>query len=170
MAAVIWPRQFTVRLVKRQWLAPDIIEFCCTRPANLDFAQGQFLQFVTNGAKRDYTLVSAPDAPTLDFCLKVRPKGRFSKTILEATPGHPFHISGPYGHFTCRRSSNPSVFAATGTGIAPFVAFSRDRVGNAMLLHGVDSSDALIYQPIVQRAVERYIPCLGQTVENETHI
>lgn len=167
MAGVNRPQHFAVELVKRHWIAPDVIEFQCTRPTDIAFAPGQFMRFIINGVERDYTMVSVPEASTLDFCLKIRPNGLFSKTILKARLGHTFNLSGPHGHFVYRRPLNPAVFVATGTGIAPFVAFSRCRIGEAILLHGVDSPEALIYQSIVQREVEAYIPCISQSAKSE---
>ena len=166
MAALNRPKFFTAELVKRHWIAPDVIEFQCVRPVDVSFAPGQFMRFFIDDVQRDYTMVSAPETSTLDFCLKIRPNGLFSKTILDAPLGHIFHLSGPHGYFVYRRSLNPSVFVATGTGIAPFVAFSRYGVEKAVLLHGVDSPETLIYQPIVQQAVDLYVPCIAQSVDN----
>ena len=166
MATVTRPQHFVVELVKRHWIAPDVIEFQCARPAGITFAPGQFIRFVIDGGERDYTMVSAPDASTLDFCLKIKPHGRFSKVVLEVPLGHIFDVSGPHGHFVYRRSPNRAVFVATGTGIAPFAAFSRCGVEKATLLQGAGSPESLIYRPVVQMGVDRYIPCITQSVES----
>jgi ferredoxin-NADP reductase len=60
---------FSARLVDRHWLAPGILEWRLTRPAGVGFIPGQFLRFVMDGYQRDYTMVSDPDAETLDFCM-----------------------------------------------------------------------------------------------------
>ncbi len=120
------------------------------------------MRFVIDSVERDYTMVSAPEAETLNFCLKIREEGRFSKTILTAPLGHPFQMSGPHGHFVYRKSENPALFVATGTGIAPFVAFSQSEIGKATLLHGVGSAELLTYQEILQRAIDTYVPCISR--------
>ncbi len=162
METVASQHAFTIRLVKRHWLAPGIIEFGCSRPQGLTFIPGQFMRFEMVGYQRDYTLVSAPDGPTLDFCLKIRKDGRFSKAILDLPLGHRFDVTGPLGYFTYHKSKNLGLFVATGTGVAPFVAFCRSQVGKALLIHGVESTDQLLYQPLLQGAVKSYVPCISK--------
>ena len=76
--------RFRARLVDRHWLAPGILELRLTRPEGVTFIPGQFLRFVMDGYERDYTMVSAPDAETLDFCIAMVDGGRFSSDIQKA--------------------------------------------------------------------------------------
>ena len=157
---------FSAHLVDRHWLAPGILEWRLTRPAGVSFIPGQFLRFVMNGYARDYTIVSAPDAETFDFCVALVDGGRFSSDIQQADIAASFRLTGPHGHFIFQGAANPAVFVATGTGVAPFVAFCRSGVENALLLHGVGTPDRLIYRDILQSGLRGYVPCISRPCEN----
>lgn len=157
--------RFSARLVDRHWLAPGILEIRLTRPQGVTFIPGQFLRFVMDGYERDYTMVSTPDAETIDFCIAVVDGGRFSSDIQKAGIDDTLQLTGPHGHFVIRGPANPAVFVATGTGIAPFVAFCRSGAGAGRLLHGVGTPDRLIYRDILQSAVGDYVPCISRSSE-----
>jgi ferredoxin-NADP reductase len=160
---------FPAVLADRRWLAPGILEFRLWRPDGFSFIPGQFLRFRMDGVQRDYTMVSRPEAQTLDFCIAVVDGGRFSTKIQRAPIGSVFQVSGPLGHFIYQGAVNPAVFVATGTGIAPFVAFCRSGVDRALLLHGARQADGLIYRDVLAPAVHPYIACIGRpstTAEN----
>jgi len=152
---------FLAVLADRRWLAPGILEFRLRRPDGFTFIPGQFLRFTVNGVQRDYTMVSRPEAKTLDFCIAVVDGGRFSTEIQRARIGSRFQVSGPLGHFVYQGAGNPAVFVATGTGIAPFVALCRSGVKRAILLHGVRHPAGLIYRNILAPAVQPYVACIG---------
>lgn len=153
---------FSAVLVDRRWLAPGVLEFRLRRPDGFTFFPGQFLRFTVDGVQRDYTMVSRPEAQTIDFCIAVADGGRFSTAIRQARIGSRFQASGPLGHFIYQGAANPAVFVATGTGIAPFVAFCRSGVERALLLHGVHHADGLIYRNVLAPAVQGYFACIGR--------
>ena len=153
---------FSAVLEDRRWLAPGILEFRLRRPDGFTFIPGQFLRFTVDGVQRDYTMVSRPEAKTLDFCIAAAAGGRFSTAIQQARIGSRFQVHGPLGHFIYQGAGNPSVFVATGTGVAPFVAFCRSGVEGVFLLHGVRHPDGLIYRNILAPAVKPYIACIGR--------
>ncbi len=149
-------------LVGRHWLAPGILEIRLARPEGVTFIPGQFLRFVMDGYARDYTMVSAPDAETLDFCIATVDGGRFSSDIQRADSHATFQLTGPHGHFVFQGQANPAVFVATGTGVAPFVSFCRSGVDAGLLLHGVGTPDRLIYRDILQSGLRGYVPCISR--------
>lgn len=153
---------FRATLAAKQWLAPGVLEIRLSRPAGLSFIPGQFIRFLMDGYQRDYTMVSSPNADTMDFCIALVPQGLFTKTIQKAEIGDVFSLSGPHGYFVYQGDVNPAVFVTTGTGIAPIVAFSRAGFGDAILLHGVKSSDQLIYRDMLSSATHNYVPCVSQ--------
>ena len=157
--------RFSARLVDRHWLAPDILELRLTRPEGVTFIPGQFLRFVMDGYERDYTMVSTPDAKRIDFCIAMVDGGRFSSDIQKAGIGSTFQLTGPHGHFVFQGPANPAVFVATGTGVAPFVAFCRSGVDAGLLLHGVGTPDRLIYRDILQSGLRGYVPCISRPFE-----
>lgn len=160
-------RLATVVLTAKHWLTPGILEFRITRPAGFSFIPGQFLRFLMDGYQRDYTPVSKTDATTIDCCTAVLNKGRFSSDILKADLGVALQISGPHGHFVFQGTVNPAVFVATGTGVAPFMAFSRAGVSDALLLHGVGSPAELIYRNSLQSGLREYVPCISQPFKKD---
>jgi len=157
--------RFSARLVDRHWLAPGILELRLTRQEGVTFIPGQFLRFVMDGYERDYTMVSTPDAKTIDFCIAMVDGGRFSKDIQKADIGTPFELTGPHGHFVFKGPANSAVFVATGTGVAPFVAFCRSGVDAGLLLHGVGAPDRLVYRDILQSGLRGYVPCISRFSE-----
>ena len=165
----VTPR-FTACLVERHWLAPGILELRLTRPVEIAFIPGQFMRFVMDGYERDYTMVSTPDAETIDFCIAIVGGGQFSGDILKADIGTPFQLSGPHGHFIFQGPANPAVFVATGTGVAPFVAFCRSGVNAGLLLHGVVTPDRLIYREIFQSTLCEYVPCISRPFDSRDNV
>ena len=157
--------RFSARLLDRHWLAPGILELRLSRPVGIGFIPGQFMRFVMDGYARDYTMVSSPDAVTIDFCIAMVAGGRFSRDIQKADIEATFQLTGPHGHFVYQGTTNPAVFVATGTGIAPFVAFCRSGVDAGLLLHGVGSPDRLIYRDFLQSALDDYVPCISRSSE-----
>lgn len=160
--------EYTASLVNRHWPAPGILELRLTRPADVSFFPGQFLRFVMDGYERDYTLISAPEAETIDFCIAMVEGGRFSGDIQKAKIGARLLLSGPHGRFVFQGPLNPAVFVATGTGVAPFVAFCRSGVGAALLLHGVGTPERLIYRDVLQSALHGYVPCISRPSESRS--
>jgi ferredoxin-NADP reductase len=71
-------------------------------------------------------------------------------------------LTGPHGHFVFQGPANPAVFVATGTGIAPFVAYCRSGVDSGLLLHGVGTADRLIYRDILRSTLGDYVPCISR--------
>lgn len=153
-------------LRERRWLAPGVLELRLHRPEDFTFIPGQFLRFVMDGYQRDYTMVSDAHAESIDLCIAMVDGGRFSGEILTADIGAALPVSGPHGHFVYQGVANPAVFVATGTGVAPFVAFCRGGVGNALLLHGVSTTDQLIYREFLQPVLSGYVPCISQPDEH----
>lgn len=161
--------RFSASLVDRHWLAPSILELRLTRPEGLAFIPGQFLRFLMDGYERDYTMVSTPDAETVDFCIAMVDGGRFSSDIRNAGIDATFQLTGPHGHFVFQCPANPAVFVATGTGVAPFVAFCRSGVDTGLLLHGVGTPDRLLYRDVLQSALPDYVPCISRPFERRGH-
>ena len=168
MARIDEMSRFASPLVSTREIAPGILEVRMARPAGFRFLPGQFVRFVVDDYQRDYTIVSQPDAQTIDFCIALVEEGRFSHTIGKTKPGKRFHFSGPHGHFIFQKSAHRPVFVATGTGVAPFVAFCRSGAKDALLLHGVATSDQLIYRYLLESCLYSYIPCISGAFEKKS--
>ena len=152
-------------LVATHAIAPNILEVSMQRPAGFSFLPGQFVRFIMDGYQRDYTLVSHPDDDTIVFCMALIKGGRFSNTIVKARAGDRFQFSGPHGHFIFQSAAHQPVFVATGTGVAPFVAFCRSGVNSALLLHGVPNPDQLIYRHLLEPCLNTYVACVSRAFD-----
>jgi NAD(P)H-flavin reductase len=151
----------TSELVHRRWLSKKAFEIGLSRPAGFEFSAGQSIRMIHGGHERYYSLITAVDDQFLAICVRFIPGGMFTPVLAEAEPGARFQFTGPHGYFLFRPSQRPAVFAATGTGIAPFVAMARSGVCGFTLLHGVRTPDELYYQQVFKGVSAAYLPCLS---------
>ncbi len=151
---------YTLEVTGHRWLSDHTIEVRFQRPQGFDFLPGQKIRFIDGKLERDYTLLGPRDAAEVAVCVRHIPGGRFSPRLAEAKIGDLFQATPPFGYFTFSATARQAVFIATGTGIAPFVAFVRDGVRHFDLLHGVRSDKELYYHEELAGAARHYIPCL----------
>jgi ferredoxin-NADP reductase len=153
----------SVEMLQRRWLSQNAFEIELTRPPAFKFKAGQTICFIHESMQRYYSLLSAPDDPTLKLCVYHVPRGSFSPVLADAAIGTPFSITGPHGYFTFNRSERAPVFVASGTGIAPFVSMGRSGIADFILLHEVELAEDLYYQDLFREIASNYVPCLPQT-------
>ncbi len=154
-------RDYTIHVIGRRWLNERIFELRFDRPPGFDFQPGQKIGFRFQAATWDYTLLGPTHGPELSICVRHLPEGRFSPRLAAAAPGEPFQIGAASGFFTFKPSPQPAVLVATGTGVAPFVAFARAGVRGFDLLHGVRAAEDLVYGRELAAAARTYRPCLS---------
>ena len=126
------------------------------------FKPGQRLRIYHRSTQRDYTPVSAPQAPEIAFCIRKIDTGLFTPVLSTADIGTRFEVSGPDGYFTFKPSERTPVFIATGAGIAPFCSMARSGVTGFVLLHGVDNPDDLYYAAELKTAADLYVACISK--------
>lgn len=151
----------TGELLHRRWLSRKAFEIELSRPSGFEFSAGQSIRMIHEGHERHYSLISAVDDQTLAICVRYIPGGMFTPVLAEALPGTRFQFTGPHGYFVFKPSRRPAVFAATGTGIAPFVAMARSGVRGFTLLHGVRTAEELYYKKVFDGIADAYRPCLS---------
>ena len=152
----------TVELLQRRWLSKKAFEIELTRPASFEFKAGQTILLIHTSIKRHYSLLSAPNDPNLTLCVHHLPEGQLSSVLANAEIGFQLKLTGPHGYFTFKPSDRMPVFIATGTGIAPFVSFSRSGVTDFTLLHQAISADELYYQSYFNKFAPKYFSCLTE--------
>jgi len=157
--------EYVSRIIRRQWLAPDVFVLRLERPPGFDFTAGQRVRLHFGEEARDYSVIPGPHPDALEFLIRKVPGGIVSAYLCRCPLQTPLHFSGPGGHFIYRPSSRPAVFAATGTGIAPFAAMSRCGVRGFIMLHGVRTTDELYYRDLIVPAAAQFVPCLTGPVE-----
>jgi len=163
------PNLYAAAVCGHTWLAAHSFEIRFRRPAEFAFLPGQKIQVTYEGIKRDYSLLTIPEGDELAICVRHIPEGRMSPVLAHATIGQIFHLTPAFGFFLFQPSQRPAVFVATGTGIAPFVAFVRSGVRHFHLLHGVRCAEELYYHELLAPAASSYIPCLSGTRSPDPH-
>lgn len=155
----------TVTILRHRWLSVNAFELVLERPQGFSFCAGQKVLLEASGIRREYSLASSPDEQELVICMRFVKDGSLSARLSTATAGQHVYISDAYGFFVYRPGQ--AVFVATGTGVAPFVAYAKSGVTGYALIHGVRDVGDLYYQDILKSSVKRYIPCItGKTSFN----
>ena len=150
-----------VPVTGRTWLTDRTFEMRFERPAGFAFLPGQKIKLTVGPTYRTYTLISAPKDSELAICVRLIARGQISPLLAEAPVGRMFSLSPAFGFFLYQPSRHPSVFVATGTGIAPFVAFARAGVRDFHLLHGVRQAADLYYHALLADCAHTFVPCLS---------
>lgn len=148
-------------LRKHRWLCRRTFELTLSRPAGFSFSPGQRIRVFRDGDERDYSIVSAQDDGHLTLCIRRVPGGRVTEALARLTTGASVDFAGPFGYLSWRPADRPTVFVATGTGVAPFVAMLRSGAAGFVLMHGVRDSSELYYASELRRAARIYVPCLS---------
>jgi benzoate/toluate 1,2-dioxygenase reductase component len=151
------------KLVNRKWLSEKTFEVELVRPSDFEFIPGQNIRFVHGDLERYYSIISAPNEPSIGLCIRFLHDGIFSTVLANAEPGTGFQFTGPHGYFIYKSSKRPAVFVATGTGIAPFVSMARSGIKDFLLLHGVSRWEDLYYESIFRKTASRFIPCISNS-------
>ncbi|MFO7685311.1 MAG: FAD-binding oxidoreductase [Desulfobacterales bacterium] len=152
---------YDTELLEKRPISADTFEMVLSRPSGFEFTAGQRIRLTHAGLARDYSLANAPAETALVLLIRQVAAGRLSPLLSAAPIGTVFTFSGPHGYFVFRRSAQPPVFVATGTGVAPFAAMARSGVSGFTLLHGVRRSEESYYASLLRSHARRYIACLS---------
>ncbi len=156
-------------LRERKWLTADSYVLSLERPESFAFTPGQRIGLQSAGLLRDYSLISAPQAPMLDILIRRIPGGTMSSHLAELPLETAIEIEGPHGYFIFQDEGNTPLFVATGTGIAPFVSMARAGVRGFRLLHGVRTAEELYFAHEMRACADDFLACLtGGTTPSGT--
>ncbi len=112
------------------WHSPDIFEIRFERDG-MTFTAGDCVAlYHANGKQsRPYSMASGTGEELLRFVIRRMPGGVLSEWLATRQPGDRVMRSPPFGWFRPGHAepAESSVFIATGTGIAPFLAYLRSR-------------------------------------------
>jgi len=137
----------TVRNVR--WFGREVFEISLEREG-LAFTPGDCLAlFAADGrVSRPYSIASGIHDDAVRFVVRHMPGGVVSTFLSSRKPGDAVRVSPPFGWFRPgeHRGVRPFVFIATGTGIAPFLAYLRSYPESkpAACLYGVRNGVDLI--------------------------
>ena len=148
MSTAMNPDMMMVRSVR--WFGREVFEIAMERN-NLVFMPGDCLAlFAADGrVSRPYSIASGIHDDTVRFVIRHMPGGVVSSFLSSRQPGDAVRVSPPFGWFRPGEHAEvrPFVFIATGTGIAPCIAYRRTYPQlNLTVLHGVRSEDDLFYR------------------------
>lgn len=142
------PRTWNARVLSQRRLSATGYELQLSRDG-AEFHAGQLL--TVHGANvlhdRTYTIASGECDESLRLLYRLIPTGALTPRLVTLQPGDHLKVSAPYGEFILRDPARPVVFIATGTGIAPCIAYRRTHPRlNLTVLHGVRSEGDLFYR------------------------
>jgi CDP-4-dehydro-6-deoxyglucose reductase len=153
------PETFDARLVRARPLSPSVRELVFERVdgAPFVFEAGQWVSLVLplpeGELRRAYSIASAPDGtPRFDLTVTHVSKGPGSSFLHSLASGTTLRTVGPQGFFTRPLAeAGPSLFIATGTGIAPFRSMIRAALAAKSphpmsLLFGVRHEEDILYR------------------------
>lgn len=173
---------FQVRLTQRRDVTPRVQELVFERVdgAPFLFRAGQWVSLVLpvhdakgRPVRRSYSLASVPQAsPRFELLVTRVDDGVASDWLHTAPLGVELEAKGPQGVFSRALDAGPSLFVATGTGVAPFRGFIHEaveakRTDPLWVLLGVRSEADLLYAAefealAKQHAHVRFLPTLSR--------
>lgn len=155
-------RRYRARVLALRAIGPAAYELTFERQG-MTFAAGQCLTIHGPIPQHDrsYTIASGERDEHLQIVFRLIPSGKLTPRLAQLQPGNEIEFSGPFGEFTVRDAAKPIVFVATGTGIAPCLAYRRTWPDlNITLVHGVRYGADLYYRNIFEHRA--YFPCVSR--------
>lgn len=172
------PETFSARLVEARPLTARVKALVLERVDGRPFAfsAGQWVSLVLplldekqRPLRRSYSVASAPaPSPRFELVVTLVEGGTGSTWLHQAPPGTVLEVKGPQGTFTHLAPDAPSLFVATGTGIAPFrgmlhAAVAAGRTAPVRVLFGIRTlADGLYLEEL--EALARAHPWLALEV------
>ncbi len=158
---VVVPETFEATLVLARMVTPRVRELVFERVDGkpFSFRAGQWVSLVLplldekdRPLRRSYSIASVPSAgPRFELVVTRVDEGRGSTWLHELPVGTSLEVKGPQGMFQRAADAGPSLFVATGTGVAPFRGMLHDALaarGTTPLwvLFGVRSPQDALYR------------------------
>lgn len=164
-----------LRLIDRQTVAQNTMEFRFAKPADITFTAGQNINIKLSqllyedkrGPRRTFTLSSAPYEDYLSVTTRMTGSG-FKKTLAELPFGTEVEFMGPKGEFALQTRWKQAVLIAGGMGITPFRSmilqslYEKQNYSMTLLYSNKDVQSCAYHALLVRIAGEttgfRYVP------------
>lgn len=140
VAGPIIAETFSTRLVESKAMSERVRHLVLERVDGraFEFTSGQWVSVILpldddkgRPLRRSYSIASVPDGtPRFELIVTQVEGGPGSTFLCHASVGTLLDVKGPQGTFT-RVNDGPSLFVATGTGIAPFRGMLHDALAQA---------------------------------------
>lgn len=130
------------RVISIRWYSPEVFELCLER-RDIVFKPGDCVALFAQDLRtsRPYSFAGGAQEELLRIVVRVMPGGVVSGFLASRQPGDLVRVSPPFGWFRPgqAKEGGPFVFAATGTGISPFLSWLRTNPDYppAVLLYGI---------------------------------
>lgn len=129
--------KFEAQLSEKVTLGSNFLflQFELIEPHRIEFQAGQYilLEIPTSPKKRQYSITSAPRLDhAIQLLVEIVPEGQASGYFASMEVGHKITFWAPAGEFVIKEdiqaNSDPLVFVATGSGLAPLRAIILDQL------------------------------------------
>jgi len=163
------PQQFKAVLQEKQVFNPKftLFRFELTQPHRLVFAAGQYVSIKINdlGERRPYSICSNPTTDhAFELLVDTSIGGKGCQFLQNLQLGQEIELLAPLGRFIVEpiKPTNPLIFVATGSGIAPLRAMILDQLNTqqnsqVITLHwGLHEINHLIWQDEFQGLSRSY--------------
>ncbi len=160
---------FDVRLASARLITPTVRQLVFERTDGepFDFAPGQWVNLLmplaSGEIKRSYSIASPPDgSPSFELAVTRVEGGPGSEHLHALEPGAVLRAVGPQGLFTRDVADPaPSLFVATGTGVAPFrsmirAALAAGSTAPLWLLFGARFEEDIVYRTELEALAARH--------------
>ena len=158
-------------------LSPSVYQIAFLPASPLAFQAGQYIEVCFSPQESiekqtflPFSLASAPSDPLLALCIREQADHPQMPSLRSLRIGDTLFLRGAHGALLDRpRPAHPSIFLATGTGIAPFRSILRERLcreknlADCHLFFGVRSEDDILYRDEWESLLnERFTPVLSR--------
>jgi len=154
---------FPVKVESNIEITKDV--FVLSYPRSHAFVAGQVVGIclIKGEEPRLYSIASGNRDGMIRLLYNIKPDGEISPGLAELKKGDTLFVSTPFGSFY--GTSEPAVFIASGTGIAPFISMLRSGLHkDKVLIHGGRTLDSFYFREEMESVLgtENYIRCCSQ--------
>jgi ferredoxin-NADP reductase/Na+-translocating ferredoxin:NAD+ oxidoreductase RnfD subunit len=160
------PKRWRVSLFRAEEVASRTFGFWTSRPADLSFRAGQFLEWMlphlasdAKGTRRYFTIASSPTEKELLLATKLAaPSSSFKEALRELHQGAELYVSDLGGDFVLPENPQEKLaFVAGGIGITPFRSMTkylldRNETRDIMLLYACNADEDFAYRKLFEEA------------------
>jgi ferredoxin-NADP reductase len=160
------PSPYIVRILKTDFITPDVKSFIVDKPGDYEFEEGQDTNLTINTPEwntkpRPFTPTSTNEDLILEFIIKSYPEHNgVTKKLHTLNPGDELILDKPFGSIHYK---GPGIFIAGGTGITPFISIFRklkkqDKLeGNKLIFANKTHKDIICEKKLIDSLGEENI-------------
>ena len=167
-----------VKILNKQRLNHDVMEFHLERPAGYHFNAGQAIELTVNAPSQQgpapFTFTGLDSDSTLQLIIKIyRDHDGITVALEKKNVGDTVVIGDPWDSFV---NKGPGLFIAGGAGITPFVALLRQlavekNIDNSHLIFSNKTSqDVFLHEEFKRLLGNRYVDIVTRKDKSGAHV